>query len=247
MDSLAKKYSDALEFASKVLTLRDDLVREAFWWPLRHFEDMKKFFRDNRHLQDGHESFAVWNLMIWSPIFLERSFSGRLSPFMRAYFRTVATPEQRANDLFDHLVSEYSTEALAEELVRQVDLKPNQLPALASMHKTMVASARAPWNWLAIVVTAGTLVARMIPKESFQAVRLESVYPNFQLTVTIAMLTILLYVALVILPGWLRIRRLTRHSRYCGQLLEYSMWLRDFIGSDEVQPQQNQLHPEKQV
>jgi hypothetical protein len=164
---------------------------------------------------------------------------------MQAYFHKVATPKQRANGLFDYLVSEYSTEALAEELVRQCDIKPNQLPTLVSMHKAMVASARAPWNWIAIIVTVGTLVARMIPKESFQAIGLESVYPNFQFTVTVAMLTILLYVALWILPGWLRIRRFTRHSRYCGQLLEYSMWLRDFIDSDKVQLQQNQLDEEK--
>lgn len=147
--------------------------------------------------------------------------SGRTSEFTKTTVRDYATAEEKTTDYFRAAVADYSIDCLStilKERFAGVDFaKLNKLHdhRKARLQRFSVRQAAG------FMFAAGTLLLRSVPKNVAEKT-LGIPYDVFETNVFWMTLALTGYVALIMLPAWLKYNQARTTHQYVGYVLEYA-------------------------
>jgi hypothetical protein len=112
--------------------------------------------------------------------------------------------------------------ALAEYYRQYIQPTESEVVQLRALHNQESKDLRqvAPQAYVIGVLTIGTFVAKLVPKEVFEYLGWQT-YGLYQTIVTIATLIVAVYVVLGLMPIWLMYRRRRAATELCDAVLSY--------------------------
>ena len=217
--SLESDHSYVLNMAKEVLALRTTLGRKAA--RVRRFNTIKALAEARRQFRE------------FEPNILMTQY--RMSDEWRQQLENVATEQDKSNNLFSVVVTPYPLEGFAATILERLNLTHNQVEALLALHRAKRAKLLSfvPVKVLSIILAAGALVSKTVPKEAFESVGQGKLYGPFQFWVSIIVLLLLIYaLALLITPTSQLTGKARREYQFCDSALEYASFLSLFNTPD---------------
>lgn len=199
MDVL-EKYSRLLTLLNQYMAVQRKVTRRASnpLFSLRHLDKMKDAFKI---LQQPYAQPTARQQALIDNIFVGQNTEDP----------TVKAAMSRAPML-----------ALAQHYREELQPTPEELDQIEVLNARAetVAHQTAPRAYMASVLTVGTLVAKLVPKEVFEYFGWTT-YGLYQTVATAGTIAIAIYLALVLIPFWLISRRRIATTELCGAVLAH--------------------------